>query len=62
MFFIFLIFFRSYFVKLFENPEFQNNIIRVINECVDIPMLDENTEHQVYTAIFEIIKNAVLLK
>jgi hypothetical protein len=42
-------------IEVFEQADFKKQLVYNINECVDIPILNEKTEKQIFDAIYKII-------
>lgn len=43
-----------------ESKGLREKIVNGINDCVDIPMIDEKTEQIVFDALYLILRNAVI--
>ncbi len=46
-------------LELFEKKEFKKKFIKKVNENVDIPILNENTEKKIYDHIYKVIIKTV---
>lgn len=46
--------------ELFQDKEFKKDLIRAINDDVDIPMIGEKTERKVFNALYKIMTTETL--
>ena len=51
--------FKQCMINLLEEKEFKNKLIQKINECIDIPMINEKTEKKVFNSIYNHIVNTI---
>jgi hypothetical protein len=41
--------------ELFENKEFKHDLVKAINDDVNIPMIGEKTERKVFNSLYSIL-------
>jgi hypothetical protein len=51
---------KKYLMKLLCTEKIRNELIHAINTHVDIPMINEEAEEKVYTAIFDIFESVLI--
>ena len=50
---------KEHFGELLKQDAFKENLVKALNEHIDIPFINEDTEEKVLLAIFEVIKSCV---
>jgi|TARA_B110000483_G_scaffold200283_1_gene240509 hypothetical protein len=51
--------FKEGMIKLLQEKDFKNKLIKKLNECIDIPMINEKTEKKVFNSIYNHIVNTI---
>ena len=51
--------FKEGMIKLLQEKDFKNKLIKKLNECIDIHMINEKTEKKVFNSIYNHIVNTI---
>ena len=51
---------KEQLVNLLNNKEFKKELIKAINDDVNIPMLNEKTEKKIFNSLYDIITIKIL--
>ena len=46
-------------IEMLETKQFKKKLVKKLNKNVDIPMLNERTEHKVFDAVYDMIVSAL---
>jgi len=47
------------YIKMLDNNEFKKHLIRELNEDIDIPFINENTERKILNSIYKVILSSL---
>lgn len=50
--------FQNY-LELLDNDEFEKSLIKQLNECIDIPIINEKTEKKLLKAIYAAVLKSI---
>jgi|TARA_R110000782_G_scaffold80058_1_gene158688 hypothetical protein len=46
-------------IELFDKPEFKKQLVNAINASINIPLINEDTEENIFNAIYGVILNQI---
>jgi hypothetical protein len=49
----------EHIISLLEKAEFKSNLIKLLNDDIDIPFINENTEKKAINALYKLTINAL---
>ena len=53
---------KEHFIDLIKSKEFKKSLVKELNECVDIPIINEKTEKKIMNELYNVILRVLLTK
>jgi hypothetical protein len=53
---------KEHFIDLIKSKEFKKSLVKELNECVDIPIINEKTEKKIMNELYNVVLRVLLTK
>ena len=53
---------KEHFIDLIKSKEFKKSLVKELNECVDIPIINEKTEKKIMNELYKVVLRVLLTK
>jgi len=53
---------KEHFIDLIKSKEFKKSLVKELNDCVDIPIINEKTEKKIMNELYNVVLRVLLTK
>ncbi len=53
---------KTHIIDMIKSKEFKNTLVKELNECVDIPIINEKTEKKIMNKLCNVVLQVVINK